>query len=712
MKLSNMFKRRKNLFSIVLTVVMIFNASLSMSVFAKSVDTVLFDENIQKEIGLSDKKYQEDYDIMIENELNGGSNTKSIDQMLLKSQQWLNLNYSNKTGFGSIPEDGTSRRSTVYGCIRALQIELGITATADNFGTGTISRFNTKYPNGISQQDYPSDVEDNVYGIIQCALWTKGYSTGANIISKHFYDGTGNALKELKSDMGFINSDSTVTLNVMKGLLSMNYYVTVSGGTEEIRKIQQQLNRTYPEYLGIIPCDGIYTRSMNKALIKVLQAIEEYEPEDATGNFGSGTKSKLDQYVYLPQNANNTEVINLLRYCLICNGYSGSINLDENAVWNEDIKSLVLSFREDMCLPIKYEVDTDMWMALLLSKGNPDRSANACDTRFEMTDERIEYLINNNYEIVGRYLTGSSKGLKDDEPKRILDAGLSFFPIFQETLYTDTISKYNSSLGVADVNKATSRAEELGIPKDSLIYYAIDFDPTDEEIQSYVIPYFKSIYQNRGDYRVGIYGTRNVCTQIMNLKYAETCFVSDMSTGYSGNMGFKMPLNWNLDQFNEYTVTTASGSWDIDKVIYAGKFPVVGNLSHFKLEGFEITGTKVGKSFMPSNGAKKLRYTISWESDNSMNLLYVNFYKQSYYPESQLIENELKDNINLAYYNNSHHTFTSDWIEVSDKVGYFFQYECKDESKPIGTPPPMGVEINRPLEDGTCNLEMYIEYQY
>ena len=63
-------------------------------------------------------------------------NTRSVDQMLLKSQEWLNDNYLGKTGFVEVPEDGTSRRSTVNGCIRALQIELGITATADNFGTG------------------------------------------------------------------------------------------------------------------------------------------------------------------------------------------------------------------------------------------------------------------------------------------------------------------------------------------------------------------------------------------------------------------------------------------------------------------------------------------------------------------------------------------------------------------------------------------------
>ena len=50
--------------------------------------------------------------------------------------------------------------------------------------------------------------------------------------------------------------------------------------------------------------------------------------------------------------------------------------------------------------------NVDTWMALLLSKGNPDRSCTACDTRFEMTESRLKYLKDNGYKVVGRYLTG------------------------------------------------------------------------------------------------------------------------------------------------------------------------------------------------------------------------------------------------------------------------------------------------------------------
>ncbi|HAT1362539.1 TPA: peptidoglycan-binding protein, partial [Corynebacterium striatum] len=105
------------------------------------------------------------------------------DQMVLKTQQWLNRTYRSKAGFGSVIEDGYTGWGTVNALIRALQIELGMTTTANNFGPGTISRFQSRWPNGIRQQDDGAQETSNVYGIIQGALWCKGYSAGASDIT-------------------------------------------------------------------------------------------------------------------------------------------------------------------------------------------------------------------------------------------------------------------------------------------------------------------------------------------------------------------------------------------------------------------------------------------------------------------------------------------------------------------------------------------------
>lgn len=504
------------------------------------------------------------------------SSARSVDSMLLKSQQWLNENFSSNSAFGSVPEDGTSRRATVNGCIRALQIRLSIVNTADNFGQGTESLFKSTYKNGIVQQEYPSTEEDKVYGIIQCALWTKGYSTGSSSITKHFYDGTGNAVKALKRDLGISSDSSTVTLNVMKFLLSMKQSKKVSGGIDDIRTIQQRLNNRYEPYIGFIPTDGSMTRETSKALIIALQITEDIDPSLATGNFGKTTKERLP---VLPDTINSlssekkNEFVDLIRYSLCANGIQVSLDTSE---WNTEVSDAIGEFQQLMELPYNKKADVNTWMSLFLSSGNPDRSSVASDTRFEMTSARIEYLKENGISIVGRYLTGDSKSLRPGEAQRLLNAGIRFFPIFQETYYSDDVTKYNYNLGVSDARKAISKARQYGIPAGNIIYFAIDFDPTQDQIDTYVVPYFQAIKENIGEYCVGVYGTRNVCWNLINI--AKASFVSDMSTGYSGNKGFKMPRNWNFDQFSEIK-GIGTTKWDLDKTAYSGLYPPVTSLN-------------------------------------------------------------------------------------------------------------------------------------
>lgn len=499
------------------------------------------------------------------------------DPMVLKTQQWLNRNYSGRTGYGeNIAENGNTGWTTIYALLRALQIELGITSTANNFGPSTIAKFNARFPNGVQQQNPDDETEDNIYGIIQGACWCKGYSTGASDITKHFYSGTGNAIKDLKKDAGCNDTSSTVTLNVMKALMFMDQFKKVSSGTTKIRTIQQKLNGEYEDYIGLSPCDGLYSREMNKSLIKVLQAIEGLSPEDATGNFGNTTKEKLP---IVPNQGNldpevEKKAILLARYALCCNGYT-SVNITSEK-WDSNIQSAVIEFQSDMYLPDSLIVDVNTWMSLLLSKGNPDRRCDACDTRFEMTDSNLEYLKKNGYLVVGRYLTGGNfKELRLGEVERILNTGIKVFLIFQES--TTDLEYFTAARGKQDAKNAVKAARKHGIPSGNIIYFAVDTDPTDPQISKYILPYFESLFNNMTKaYKVGVYGTRNVCTQVMDKGYAETCFVSDMSTGFSGNMGFKMPKNWNLDQFHEISdIAIGNTTIDLDKVAYCHRYPVV-----------------------------------------------------------------------------------------------------------------------------------------
>ncbi len=382
----------------------------------------------------------------------------------------------------------------------------------------------------------------------------------------------------------------------MKALLSMDQFKLVNGGDETIRQIQQKLNNKYEDYTGLIPCDGLYGRQMNKALIIALQKLERYSKEDATGNFGAGTKSKLP---IIPSGGKLSEqkesdFIELIRYALYCNGYA--IDIVSN-VWSTQLMDVLFEFQEDRCIERLGLCEVNTWMSLLVSTGNPDRACTACDTIYGIRGARIQDLKNRGISSIGRYIIGGEgKEIDDEELKTIIDNGFKFIPIFQEN-GTPNVNYFTAEQGKIDANRAELKARTFCIPQNSIIYFAVDTDPVDTEITNNILPYFEAIKNNLTYYRVGVYGTRNVCQRVMNQSYALTCYVSDLSTGYSGNMGFKMPVNWNFDQFAGLTMSNSDGTWAVDKVASSGKYPAVSNLASKNFNGgtFTFTGKNVAE---------------------------------------------------------------------------------------------------------------------
>ena len=51
----------------------------------------------------------------------------------------------------------------------------------------------------------------------------------------------------------------------------------------------------------------------------------------------------------------------------------------------------------------------------------------------------------------------------------------------------------------------------------------------------------------------------------------------------------------------------------------------------------------------------------------------------------------------------------SDWMSVSDLLGYRFSYYCYDLNSPIYPDPPSYAMF---YEDGEANVSIYLEFQY
>ncbi len=504
-----------------------------------------------------------------------------MDVMVLKAQQWMNSTYGNDSRYTPVVEDGLTGWGTINGLIIALQIELNMAETAAVIGPTTRSLFNAKYPNGIIAQSNDDETTDNVHSIIQCALWCKGYYAETGAITGYFRGQSAASIVELKADMGF-TGNSTVTLEIMECLLSMKQFVLMSnyGGKASIRNIQQKINREYKAYTGIIPCDGLYGREMNTAIIQVLQAIEGFDPSVCNGNFGNGTKGALREITVFNA-SNNPDWVWIASVALVCNNRLA----EATTTWTTDFEDALRFFQGLHALVINGKLDTNTWMSLFISKGNPDRPAIACDTRFEITDALAQRLVADGYQIVGRYLTGGDfKEIRDGELERILDYGLKYFPIFQVN-GTDE-SDFTYEIGKEHAKLAREAAIEHKVPS-TVIYFAVDFDAMDYQVTSNIIPYFRGVSEHIGPlYEVGIYAPRNVCTRVCDAGYAVSSFVSDMSTGFSGNLGFPIPTNWNYDQFHE--ISGYGGNWDLDKVAYSGRIPACDSVDNHTIAGYVI----------------------------------------------------------------------------------------------------------------------------
>ncbi|MCY8918834.1 DUF1906 domain-containing protein [Bacillus atrophaeus] len=497
-----------------------------------------------------------------------------MDEMVLQTQEWLNETYGGKHGYNTVEENGKTGWQTIYGLTRALQIELGISEPADNFGPTTQKLFKPL------KRQVPDSEPNNMNYILQGALWCKGFSPGG--FTGVFFEQTENAVKEFQKAAGLTTQDGVVTTLIMKALLDMSAFRLVPGGNSRVRQIQQNLNRDYNDYIGLMPCDGLYARDTNKALIYALQKEEGMSTSVANGFFGNGTTNLCPT---LTPGDSRTGFVLIVQYALYCNGKSFDPG-EFDGKYGVGVVSAVKAFQEFMCLPQTGYADMPTIKALLSSSGDTTRTASACDTATILTAETAQTLRNNGYKIVGRYLTGNvrtssglaSKALTAKELSIIFDAGLKVFPIYQDGGYES--SYFVKDQGTRDAYSAASAARRLGFPSGTTIYFAVDFDAYDYEVTDKIIPYFQEIksafakmqtFSTAPKYEIGVYGPRNICIRTAEAELTKYSFVANMSTGFSGNLGYPMPDNWAFDQFYERTIGSGSGSIGIDKDGFSGR---------------------------------------------------------------------------------------------------------------------------------------------
>ncbi|GAA3541069.1 glycoside hydrolase domain-containing protein [Kribbella ginsengisoli] len=471
-----------------------------------------------------------------------------MDSQVLAAQQWLNQTYGGVDGWVTLDQDGQTGWPTMYGLTRGLQHELGISPVTSGFGPTTTARFKSQ----IGRID-GGTTSENVLRLLSAALWCKGYPglPGTTVSWGPLAQSVG----WVRDDIGLGDSNPYVDVKLMASLLTMDAYIKLGPGSASVRDVQRWLNGTYLDRadFAVVPCDGIYGRAVQTAMLYALQYEIGMADGVANGNFGPGTREGIRTKATVTPGATDgpKRFVRLYQASLRFNGYDSPFN----GTFDNATLEHTRSFQSFMELPVTLAGDYSTWCALVVSSGDTNIATKGFDTNQQLTPSEAVGAVQAGYTTVGRYTVGAGKFITAAELDGLRDAGLTLLPIHQR--FNDSPAEMNWINGHTHGIEALERCRTLGLPADSLVFFSVDFDALGETIHGPVADYFQGVNDAfetslSMHLRVGVYGTRNVCSIIIDDKQlAEGAFVAGMSTGFSGNMGFPMPAKWHYNQIVE-----------------------------------------------------------------------------------------------------------------------------------------------------------------
>ncbi len=495
-----------------------------------------------------------------------------MDQQVLAIQKWLNKTYAGYDGWVSLLEDGVTGWQTIYGLRRGLQHELGISPMASGFGSQTTAAFKSQ----IGRITETSSTPANVLTILSGALWCKGYSGVVGSVGATFAK-MSSSVALVRKNLGLGSTAVYVDVKLMAFLLSMDSCTVAAGGNESVRAVQQWLNAMYlgRQDFSLVPCDGLTSRQMLTAFIYAIQYEIGMADGTANGNFGPGTKAgiKSKAGVSLGSVDSSSHYVRLFSGLLRYNGY---LDVVFDGSFTSVKAGVAKEFQQFMGLDATGAGDYQTWCALLVSCGDTERVVTGFDTSTPLTAAAARSAVTAGYKHAGRYLVGGSKHITADEMIALKSAGLKLFPIMQR--YNNSASVMTYEEGQEQGLDAIERARILNIPTGSTLFFAVDFDAGQSEAEGCVTRFFQGVNNSVSaafGYKVGAYGTRNVCRVLSEKGLITASFVAGMSWAWGGNMGYKMPDNWGYNQITGGTLTASSGNIEIDKVAVSPTAPSV-----------------------------------------------------------------------------------------------------------------------------------------
>ena len=174
------------------------------------------------------------------------------------------------------------------------------------------------------------------------------------------------------------------------------------------------------------------------------------------------------------------------------------------------------------------------------------------------------------YQFVGRYynVNNPSKNLTHAEANLLSAAGIMLVAVW-ENGYPTKAGYFNYQTGVHDATSAYQYGmATIGQPAGSAIYFTVDYDASPADIAGPIADYFhgvatgfQAISGANSAFKIGVYGSGNVCTAVLASGVAKYAWLSQ-SSGWGGSKTFK---NWNIKQGAVTTICNLD--CDLDQAI-------------------------------------------------------------------------------------------------------------------------------------------------
>jgi len=138
----------------------------------------------------------------------------------------------------------------------------------------------------------------------------------------------------------------------------------------------------------------------------------------------------------------------------------------------------------------------------------------------------LDALVAAGIRAVGRYLSPSTrnnpgKHLTASELHDLRERGIRVFLLWETTA---DAARGGHDAGVRDAKAAQAAAAALDLSTSAIVYYAVDWDASGDDIRKRVAPYFGGIGETSPHTRIGVYGGYDVVAYLMDHGYVELGF--------------------------------------------------------------------------------------------------------------------------------------------------------------------------------------------